>query len=495
MSKLPQDKRDLLLTDLSQMGSSGQAESESQETFRLTFFPVAEHVRALDPDVVLIVGERGSGKSELFRAVVKEKLLDSILRRTRGSRLSKVEPKNTEWLEGHPLGREFPNTPGLWRYVQSHLEDPEAVPNLWFAYLLRILRTRLPSGNPLEASDLLSRQGGEVDEIVEDFRKAKNLPLVIVDKLDAQLEEAGRWIFVSYDELDVLGGYDWDTMVRTIQGLVSFWASYTRRWSRIRAKLFLRTDLFRRHWEQLGADLSKLAANRAEISWSDRNLYGMLVKRIANTSDALREYCQQSRLQFETDAELGLIPQLEKAEDARPLIERMIGQYMGANIKKGSTFRWLLSHVRDGNQRAMPRALVRLIEEAAQLERDVPRATHNRLLAPVSLRRALDRVSEEHVKQVNSHELPWLQEVAKQLKGGGVPMLRREAEKALSPIFDRDGSQQPDNNPLPVEKPADLVDYLVEIGVFRPRLDRRIDVPDLFLAGLGMTRKGGVARR
>jgi len=495
MSKLPQDERDTLLSDLSQMGSSGRAESERHDTFRQTFFPVAEHVRAFDPDVVLIVGERGSGKSELFRAVVKERLLDSILRTTPGSHLSRVGSENTQWLEGYPLGREFPDARGLQGYVQAHKEDPEAIPNLWFAYLVRVLGTQLSANRRQDASTLLSRPGGEVDEIVDDFRKAKNLPLVLLDELDADLEKRDKWIFINYDELDVLGGYAWDTMVRTIQGLISFWAGYTRRWSRIRAKLFLRTDLFRRHWQQLGADLSKLAANRAEVSWSDRNLYGMLVKRIANTSDALREYCLHSRVTFHTDPELGLIPQLVKAEDARPLIDRMVGQFMGSNIKKGSTFRWLLSHVRDGNDRAMPRALVRLIEEAAQLERQVSRATHNRLLAPTSLRRALDRVSEEHVLQVNTHELPWLPGVAERLKGEGVPMQRREAERALARDFDRSWSQGNDDIRPPVERPADLVDYLVEIGVFRPRAHGRIDVPDLFLAGLGMTRKGGVARR
>ena len=495
MSKLPQENRDRLLADLSQMGSSGRAEGESSETFPKTFFPVAEHVRAFDPDVVLIVGERGSGKSELFRAVVRENLLESIIRRTPGSRLAKVSSQNAKWLPGHPLDKEFPDAAGLRRFMQAHPDDPEAVPNLWFAYLARVLHEGLPQGNPLATSDLLNLPGREVDKIVGKFRAAKNQPLILLDQLDKQLEREDRWIFVSYDELDVLGGYDWGAMVRAIQGLISFWAGYSRRWSRIRAKLFLRTDLFRRHWQALGADLSKLAANRAEISWSDRNLYAMLVKRIANSSFALREYCERSRLRFDDDPKLGLIPQLEKAEDARPLIERMVGQYMGANVKKGSAFRWLLSHVRDGNERAMPRALVRLIEEAAQQERDVPRATHTRLLAPASVRRALDKVSGEHVLQVNTHELPWLPGVARRLKGEGVPIERRYAEKALARDWDGDWGEQTQPIRPPVEKPSDLVDYLVDIGVFRLRPGGRIDVPDLFLAGLGMTRKGGVARR
>jgi hypothetical protein len=494
MSKLPQEDRDHLLTDLSQMGSQGRAEGESKEAFPKTFLPVAEHARAFDPDVVLIVGERGSGKSELFRAVVEENLIESIVR---GSRLSKVSTQNAAWLRGHPLGKAFPDAAGLRRFMQKHSSEPEAVQDLWFAYLLRVLHRYLPSGSLLEGSDLLNLSGAEVDNIVAEFRKAGSQPLVTLDQLDSRLEREGRWAFVSYDELDLLANYDWDAMGRAIQGLISFWAEHSRRWSRIRAKLFLRTDLFRRHWQLLGADLSKLAANRAEISWSDRNLYAMLVKRIANSSGALTSYCRASRLTFEDDAQLGLIPRLGKAEDARPLIERMAGQYMGANITKGSTFTWLLRHVRDGNGRAMPRALVRLVEEAAMQERAVQRAAYNRLLSPASLRRALDKVSEEHVLQANVHELPWLPGVAARLTGKGVPIARRYVERDLA--YDWDGnwsrSRQSEAIRPPVEKASDLVDYLVEIGVFRLRTEGRIDVPDLFLTGLGMTRKGGVTRR
>jgi hypothetical protein len=284
-------------------------------------------------------------------------------------------------------------------------------------------------------------------------------------------------------------------MVAAIQGLISFWVSYNRRWTRIRAKIFLRTDLFRRHAQVLGADLSKLAANRAEISWSDRNLYSMLLKRIANTSDGLANYCRRSRIKFEKDPKLGLVPDLQRAEDARALIERMVGPYMGVEKKKGSTFRWLLSHVRDGNGQAMPRALVRLIEEAAQQERSVQRAGFSRLLAPASIRRALDRVSQEHVLSANTDELPWLPGVAKRLEGSGAPITRKDVESALSRDWEASWGKDSQDIRPPVTKPPALADYLVEVGVFRQRPDGRIDVPDLFLAGLGMTRKGGVTRR
>ena len=61
------EERQDLLFDLSQMGSSGRAEEEREQTFKRTYFPVPEHIRAFDPSVALVLGARGAGKSELFR--------------------------------------------------------------------------------------------------------------------------------------------------------------------------------------------------------------------------------------------------------------------------------------------------------------------------------------------------------------------------------------------------------------------------------------------
>ena len=493
MSRLPQDDRDVLLRDLANMGARGSAEHESRDTFRQTFYPVAEHSRAFDPDVALVIGSRGAGKSELFRAAVREKLLPAIARVSAGQ-LSRMKPERIEWRAGHPLERDFPDVPGLRRFFGSHASDLECAIDLWRAYLLRVLTDHLATSS-FSRAPVLTLQGGDVDRIVQDFQGLLNEPVNALDLLDRKLEAEDRWIIVSYDELDTIGGTDWHAMVLFIHALISFWAENARRWRRIRPKIFLRTDLFRRHAQSFGADLIKLAANRAEITWSDRNLYAMLVKRLANTSEALRKYCVETKITFEHDADLGQIPIIKKSTDARPLIERMVGQYMGAGLKKGQTFAWLISHIRDGNGHAMPRALVWLIEQAASQELERQQATHNRLLDPRSLRRALDDVSTEHVFQVNTHELPWLPGVKQRLDGAGVPMPRREAEKLLGRRWQGSwNDENPDARP-PADGVSGLVTQLVEIGVFRVRPDGRIDVPDLFMFGLGLSRKGGVRKR
>jgi len=99
-------------------------------------------------------------------------------------------------------------------------------------------------------------------------------------------------------------------------------------------------------------------------------------------ANGLADYCRQSKVSFDEDPDLGFIPRLQKDTDAKPLIEKIAGQFMGANLKKGRTFLWLLAHARDGNGHAIPRALVRLIEESAVQERERPLASYNRLLDP-----------------------------------------------------------------------------------------------------------------
>ena len=492
MSLTDADRQELLF-DLSRMGSSGRAEAEDPQTFKKTFLPVPEHVRAFDPGVALVLGARGAGKSELFRAAVQEQLLPSIIRTTPEARNLRNSGK-IEWLTGHPLGRDFTDAAGMRRFFHSQTQKGEAERDLWFAYLLRTVRSHLET-SALSQSDLMQLPGAEIGRVVDAFRALVSGPLLALDDLDRKMEEQNRWIVVSYDELDVIGGYDWDSMIASIRGLVGFWANYSRRWTRIRPKIFLRTDLFRRHGQSFGADLIKLAANRAEITWSDRNLYAMLVKRIANASERLAEYCKQSRLSFSTDPDLGLIPILRKDTDAKLLIEKIAGQFMGANLKKGRTFPWLLTHVRDGNRHAIPRALVRLIEEAAIQERERPLATYNRLLDPRSIRRALDVVSKEYVLQVNTHELPWLPGVEERVRGHGVPLDRRAVENLLEKNWDKPWSQNEPSVRPPADNPSQLTDLLLEIGVFGSRPNKRIDVPDLFLAGLGLTRKGGVMKR
>jgi hypothetical protein len=490
MGKAKKETQKTLIDHLSDLGY-GQAEAEKRELSIRRLYPVKQHLRAFDPDVTLVVGERGTGKSALFKAVFENNLLGALAPFAPDLRLPFKETDSINLVPGYPIHAQFPDPRGLRKIAGT----PERFTDIWFAYLTRILKDKIDSK---EGLGFLDFPGGDPDKILRSFDDSGNEPLLALDRLDQELLEANQWVFIGYDELDTLGGYDWATMANAIKGLVEFWSSYSRRWQRIRAKIFLRTDLFRRHAGLGGADLAKLAANRVELVWSDQNLFSMLIKRIANSDDQLFDFCKIARVPFKKERHelFGYIPDLKKADDARPLIERMIGQYMGAASRKGQSFNWVLDHIRDGHKCATPRALVRLFEQAATKERGNPRATPPRLLHPTSLRQALEDVSKDHVSQGISNEWPWLYGVKARIAENKLaPWKRRELQDVLNENWDSPWGEKGKSIVPPAQNARELIDYLVELGVFRERANDRIDVPDIYLFGLELRRKGGVRRR
>jgi hypothetical protein len=486
-------QRQTLLTELREMGRASSAELESGKQFQRAFYPVAEHLRVFEPNVNLIIGYHGAGKSMLFKAAVEQQLSAKMIRKLPGRDLflHTLAEEKASWLAGYPMGAAFPD-PGTLRQFVQHLpagrDNAQALADLWLAYLARLLRQEL---NVSDLQPLFELAATEVKPIYDTLQGQRATVIKALDVLDACLKRENRWVFINYDELDTLGGVDWELMADLIRGLLTFWSEYARRWQRIQPKIFLRSDLYT-NTHVFAADLTKLAASRVELTWTDRNLYAMLIKRMANSSKAWLTYCRNAGLGFDHNERLGSIPRLPNVEAAQPLIEQIVGPFMGHTIKKGRTFTWVLDHLRDGRGHITPRNLVSLWGYAAAQELDAARAGEQHLLHPTSLRHALDQVSDEYVRLLKSREMPWLEALTRRLSQREVPMTRQEWEEILSQDWSawRDDPQEKQRPPR--KTPAEFLDFLLELGVCRTRPDDRIDVPDLFLHGLGTKRRGGV---
>ena len=475
----------------------GQADHEPPELSRFRLYPVPEHLRALDPNVVLVVGPRGSGKTALFNAFFSNDpdLVRAVATRMPKTPALRTQPDASEWVKAYPAGPDFPDPKELSKCAGSD-EDAKKI---WHAMLVWRLADRLDGRWKEKLKPILEPMAAELREIMAAYDAPETNPTAALDALDQTLQRQDRQVVVGYDELDTLGGGDWALMARMVRGLVAFWSDYSRRWRRIRAKIFLRSDLFRRHAGMGTADFAKLAAARAELRWSDAALFGMLVKRIANTSEGLADYCKGARgikgnrIGFDNDDVLGLMPRVGIPDDAFPLLHRLAGEFMGAGRKKGYVHNWVLAHLRAGNGEVSPRSLVRLVEHAAGKEAANQSLRPPRLVHPTALRQALDDVSDGHVTQAISSEWPWLAGVRIRLaKDWLVPWERKQIVDLFD--VDWDGSWGASDSTLrpPVDRPADFLDYLIEIGVFRRRSDDRVDVSNLYLSGLGLWRKGGV---
>lgn len=492
MASMTNEQRQELLATL--RSDAGKAEGAVGRT-AYNFYPVTEHLRALEPEVVLIIGDRGAGKTQLVAIAADPKLRGAVTRRAPGLR---VTDGDAQWKAGFPM-KYGPGSAGLQSFVERHRDSIKtASQELWFTYLIRVLGELLSAEDAANFKALIDASGAEVEERYVDFRIAGTAPLVALDNLDRRLVAEDRWVFVVYDELDMLYYSDWSAMGAMIRGLISFWANYTRRWSRIRAKIFLRTDFYRHHGSDVaGADIAKLAATRVELSWSDKNLYAALIKHIANLSDEWFSYCNRGggdKVRFDHDPVLKNVPIIVKKEDARPFIERLVGPHMGASRDKGQSFLWILDHLRDGNGKVSPRSLISLFENAAVLELGNMRASGAQVLSPISLRNALDKVSETHVTQAMD-EFLWLPMVKERLKAcPQVPWdSRRVLETAMKADWPAWTLEEQERRP-PADSPKELVDVLLELGIVRDRRNDSYDVPDLYLAGLGLKRKGGVSK-
>jgi hypothetical protein len=483
------ERRRQLLEALQHIGGAGRAEGEASDRIPRGFLPVPEHLRLLDPEVVLVVGPRGSGKTQIARVLTEATLFGAVSEYAPAVRLPSPQ---SEWIPAYPAGKDGFEAVGLSKFIEKHGAGTDSIRDLWFAYLVRVLRHTLQPEEKAGLGPLLDLPGGDVERIHQAFRGASTAPVLALDGLDDRLDREDRHVFLTYDELDTLGGGNWRLIEAGVRGLVALWAAYSRRWKRLRAKVFLRTDLYERHARSGGADLAKLAAGRVELIWSDRHLYGLLLKRMANVDAELAAYVRSVKgIAWDKDKNLGWIPKLRTSQDARPLVERMVGQYMGANKKKGLVFRWLLDHVRNGLGRALPRPFVLLVENAATQElQHFESLKAPRLLEPASLRRALDRVSEDQVAE-SRDELPWLDTVKERLRAN--VLVPWDQEREVVRLL-----EIPTQGPAPAELPfagRELLAYLVELGIFRRRADGKLDVPDLFLAGLGLKRKGGVKKK
>lgn len=456
-------------------------------------FPVARHLRACDPASVLIVGPRGSGKSQLFRALFGNDDSGSPFTAAAapmaGGLGTYLCPSRSEWVDALPAGTRSADSRPLRREAGA----TERVGELWRLMLARRLARHFTNGTTRDAAMVPRHAGVALKDVRVAAMHEPGDVIAALNELDRRLETEDRWLFVGYDDLDALGGADPRLTAAVVKGLTSLWADCSRRWRRIRAKVFLRSDLFRRQVADGPADLSRLAADRVVLTWTDAEILGVLIKRIANRSPALADYCREAGIDFNEDERLGLVPRFEEPGQAHPLIERLAGRFMGVERKKGLVRHWVFDRLRDGTGAVSPGCPVRLFELAAANDAANEMLRPPRLLHTTALREALNQVSREHVQRCKASDWPWLEGLQRRLRGDPfAPWTREGILELLESEADESWGVADGASVAPPEEGPALLDLLLELGILRQRAEDRFDVPDLYLRGLGLRRRGGV---
>lgn len=483
-----------LIMNIAPGRGTAEHESDNQEKFLKNFLPIADYGRALEQNTLLILGGRGVGKTELFRLLAipsgRESLVESLKIR------SLPDLSKTTWIAGF----------GRTRKTEQRFPTPESVETQmdkatnigWRSFWIGLILGGLLQQENFKFKDFLIEQiETEIANTLRDDLSRLSIwqPIVnqnfeifnsVLDKLDQKLIEADDWLFVTYDELDRLVA-SYTALASPIRELLALWLDRWRRWDRIRPKIFLRTDLFREDFLSF-PDASKLQAHQMRLEWKHSWLYQLLVKRLANSGTEMTEYLQNiPGLIIENQTGLGWTA-TSNEKLFEELIERMIGKYMGPNAKKGITYRWIPNHLQDAGGRIAPRSFLKLFALAAERRIQQPSLVEqNELLQPSDLQGALMDTSDDRIRELQE-EYPWLESLKMSLVNLRAPMPQGIFLEAV-----KSTRWSPEKQP-PVTNPEGILQYLLQLGIVESRSDGRINIPEIYLYGFQVKRKGGLKR-
>jgi hypothetical protein len=154
---------------------------------------------------------------------------------------------------------------------------------------------------------------------------------------------------------------------------------------RIRMKLFVRRDLFRKIIGSGFVNLTHINARKKEIVWDESDLLNLLARRIRDNEQFLKAIAGETL----TD---------------EALFYRLFPDKVDQAERKPTSWNWIMSRIRDGNDVKPPRNLIDLVnlarEEQMRAETRTPNALDptTPLISAESLRSAHERLSAQRVE-------------------------------------------------------------------------------------------------
>ena len=271
---------------------------------------------------------------------------------------------------------------------RSGLRSSDPKPTKLFQRIVTFIRptqvesttTFTPEGIPIFAAKLsFSADGPPKEQPVAILRYDEALEL-----LDACLQQTGFTLWLVFDRLDEAFQASPNVERPALRALLRTYLDI-QNLTQVKMKLFLRNDLFARISEGGFVNLTHINARKIPITWEDDDLYVLLYRRLKESEVLL--------------SELGLTNSASPDEVFNALFPGKVDD----TSKRPTTWNWILTRIRDGNDVKSPRNLVDLVIKAvdAQKRREA-QSPHlwekgEPLVSGDSMKRALAELSQERV--------------------------------------------------------------------------------------------------
>jgi cellulose biosynthesis protein BcsQ len=437
--------------------------AEHQQQFLETFVETAVVVKALAPDVPLVLGRKGTGKTAVFRRLAEQPDRSAVVALAPAP-LRKDRP----WVLGADGFRQvdeiLKRNNADWRQVwslcaavaintEAIFEGPAPPPDA------RLATAKLAPHSELEFVDTIAK-----------VMSISGAGLLVADWLDRLDRAVLLPTLLLFDGLDTgFGNTEEDRARRqaAIQGLFSFLTDRGEQFKHIRLKVMLREDI----WQGLRFEnKSHLFGRSVSLKWNEQVDFLRVVLKQAMRSQEFARFVTPQGTAVYKNTPIDRWP--------TEIVFKVWNVLVGERMKGGNTAfsrNWVWNRLADGNGDRIPRYLIQLFEEAVLWEREESRVNpyDRSLIRPRGLIEALPKVSPRALSALKDEEFPQLEALFERLRS-----LRS------SPVNARD-----------IAGLGDLVTLAREIGVlsvYEGTEDQveRYKVPDIYLAGLGMARKG-----
>lgn len=444
------------------------------------------HRRALHPNVMLVTGVRGSGKT-LWWSALQDPLIRALLDQVvPGSPLT----ADTEVRAGFGVIEAPGDYPGPDE-LSGMLKDGIDSRLIW-----RTVHARHVAGSEHRLADLDSWRA-RVDYVGENPGAVSRL----FRDQDTQLQERGVYSLLVFDGLD-RSADAWPNVLRLIQGLLRH-ALDMRSYERQRAKVFLRSDQADETQLATFPDASKVFSSSVTLTWPRRDLYGMLWQCLVNGphGEQLRAWLAEGDWQavgsrngavFKLPAPLGGDEGLQ-----RERFHAVTGPWMGTDRRRGFPYTWIPNHLADSDGVVSPRSFLTALRAAAH-DTAERYPEHEYALHYESVKRGVQEASRVRVRELRE-DYPWVDRLLDPLSGIVVPCEFRTieqawmAEGAIDRLSGEIGEEEVKLPPRNIDRgPPGIREDLESLGIFRRLKDGRVDVPDVYRVGYGLGRKGGV---
>jgi len=266
----------------------------------------------------------------------------------------------------------------------------------------------------------------------------------------------------------------------------------------IRIKIFMRADQANDDTVFRFADASKLRAEKVDLVWRRRDLYGLLFQRLWTdpaSHSAFSILMKDSRKLSLFDDEFP--EELKNNEDEQAeLFYAIAGEFMGADRRRGRTYSWVHDHLADAFGETSPRSFLIALQRAATHE---PRPTASSI-DYLGIRYGVQEASDVRLSELKEDYL-WIVDAINALEGLEVPCSpqsfterwkKRRTLRRISGVVSKGGLRPVELETKSITPEAALLLALRNIGVIEFRTEDRINMPDIFRVAAKIKRRGGV---